>query len=163
MPVVLQDSIPAGTSYVGGSAAASNSYSFTANPTILYSTDNGSNWTTTEPSPASNTPDIQWWLDVAMPVDGEATVTFQVDVDNPYTEPSPFINNTAGLSFGAATPFVEDSAITMIQGSNSIGDLVWHIPYFRAVAATSLDGRVALRVGGGVLRLERGEARVALL
>ena len=60
-----------------------------------------------------------------MPINGQATVTFQVDIDDPYLEASPFINNTAGLSFGAAAPFVEDSAITMIQGSNTIGDTVW--------------------------------------
>lgn len=124
-PLVVQDSIPAGTLYVSGSAAISNTLpSGVSRYTVLYST-NGTTWSETEPSPASTVTDIQWWLSDALEVAAAGTVTFSVTVDDPYTEPSPVVENVAGLSFGNTAPFLEDDASTLILGLNALGDTVF--------------------------------------
>ncbi|WP_420631305.1 SdrD B-like domain-containing protein [Candidatus Leptofilum sp.] len=127
MPLVLRDSIPVSTTYVSGSAEAT--FSHTGNgATILYSTDNGATWSATEPIPASNVTDIQWWLNDALPAGESGSAAFSVQVDAAYNPPSAsstYVENTGEVGFGDALPFAEDDAITMILGSNEIGDLVW--------------------------------------
>lgn len=125
-PLVVQDSIPAGTYYVAGSAAISNTLpSGVSAYTVLYSTNNGTSWTETEPAVATNVTDLQWWLSDALPVAAAGTVTFSVKVDNPYNEPDYVVLNVAGLSFGNTAPFLEDDAVTLILGLNYLGDTVF--------------------------------------
>jgi uncharacterized repeat protein (TIGR01451 family) len=128
MPLVLSDTIRPGTTYQAGSAALTLGYTPGGAPgySILFSTNNGLTWSTTEPAPASVTT-IQWWLTDAMPSGptGWARATHRVTVNNPYTQPSPLITNWAGLGFGNAAPFLKDPAVNMVQGNNSIGDFVW--------------------------------------
>ena len=51
-------------------------------------------------------------------------VTFSATL--PVTAPNPpFVENCAGGSFADAAAFATDCTVTMIQGSNEIGDFVW--------------------------------------
>lgn len=126
MPVVIQDAIPTGTIYVAGTAALDNSL-----PTgvtayeIRYSTDNGTTWTTTEPDIASDVTDIQWWLSDVMDPLTSGTVTFSVNISDPYLFGSQPVLNIAGLSFGGGVPFLEDDAITFIPGEHIISGTVF--------------------------------------
>ncbi|MDJ0756510.1 MAG: SdrD B-like domain-containing protein [Ardenticatenaceae bacterium] len=123
IPLVVQDSIPAGTTYVANSAAAGNVLPAGVTAyNILYSTDNGQTWSATQPAAASVT-DLQWWLDAPLASGAGGTVTFDVTVPSSY--PDPTVPNTGGLSFGNAATFLEDDTVTLVPGSNSIGDTVW--------------------------------------
>ncbi len=123
VPLVVQDSIPTGTTYVAGSAAISNTLPTGATAyTIRYSHDHGATWANTE-GLASTVTDIQWWLDATLGAGAGAHVSFQVTVPNGYT--SPVVDNTGALSFGAAAPFAEDTATTRVLGANSLGDSVF--------------------------------------
>ena len=123
MPLVISDSIPAGATYVAGSAATGNVLpSGVTEYIIFYSTNNATSWTQTEPSPASDVTDIQWWLSDPLEVDANGAVTFEVEVDDPAP---PLIYNVAGLSFGNTVPFAEDDATTLILGDNLISGTVF--------------------------------------
>jgi uncharacterized repeat protein (TIGR01451 family) len=126
VPLVVQDAIPAGTTYVEGSADAANilpagvdSYQ------IFYSTDNGGTWTNDEPVPASSVTDIQWWLSNPLAASESGTVTFSVQISNPYTQGGAPVLNIAGLSFGNTLPFLEDDAITLLNGTLNISGTVF--------------------------------------
>jgi uncharacterized repeat protein (TIGR01451 family) len=121
MPVIIQDSIPTGTVYLAGTAAAGNTLpTGVTSYTILYSTDNGASWVTTEPAAASVT-DIEWWLSDAIPALATGTVTFSVTASGTPT----VIPNTAGLAFGPGDPTLEDDALTIVTGTNSITGTVF--------------------------------------
>ncbi len=124
MPIVLVDTIPSNASYVAGSASTTLGYSPSTAASILFSTDGGQSWATTEPVPASGVTDIQWWLSDALPSTGTVTGSFDVTVDSPFSGP-PFVENTGGTSFGGAPAFLEDSAVTLVLGTNTVGDTVW--------------------------------------
>lgn len=121
MPLVLRDSIPTGTSYAAGSAGSSVAC---CGVTILYSTNGGTSWTSTEPATASNVTDIQWRFQDPFPAGATGTVDFSVVVDNPYSG-DPVILNTGYASFGDASPFAEDDAAIPVAGGNAIGDTVF--------------------------------------
>ena len=126
VPVVLQDSVPSGTSYAVGSAAAGNTLpAGVTSYAVLYSTDKGTTWQSAEPVPAGSVTDLQWWLSDPLQPGAEGVVTFAVTVDDPYPSQSPLVVNTAGLSFGNSTPVIEDDASTLVLGDNSLGDLVF--------------------------------------
>ena len=91
--------------------------------TPLYSTDNRLTWTATEPSPASAVTNIQWWLKNAITAGQTATITFDVLIDAGYAGPS--ILNNSGISIGNNDPFLEDDALTLLTGINSIDVLVF--------------------------------------
>ena len=124
MPLVFKDSVPAGTSYVGGTASITLGYAPSNPAFLLYSTDNGATWSPTEPVPANTVTDIQWWLADPLPAGGSATADFDLLVDNPYGG-SPFVENRGEIGLGGASPMAEDSAVTLILGTYSIGDTVW--------------------------------------
>ena len=65
LPVVVSDSIPAGTTYKAGSADYSLGFAPNNGVRIIYSTDDRATWTSTEP-PAALVTDIQWWLSDAL-------------------------------------------------------------------------------------------------
>jgi uncharacterized repeat protein (TIGR01451 family) len=122
LPIVIQDSIPEGTTYVGGSAADGNTLpAGVTTYTILYSTNNGTAWTTTEPTPA-NVTDIQWWLSHELAGGAGGTVTFSVTAD---TGSGPIFYNVAGIGLGNAQPFATDDALTFAGGNNSISGTVF--------------------------------------
>ncbi|MCI5223634.1 MAG: hypothetical protein D3924_13425, partial [Candidatus Electrothrix sp. AR4] len=127
-PVVTRESIPSGTEYLAGSAKFISNGTTTKTGKILYSTNNGVSWTTVEPSPANTVTNIEWWLDEALTSDdavGENTVKveFQVSVPVSYTEP--YVSNTGCAAFGTGPCFDEDTAVTLVQGSNQITGFIW--------------------------------------
>jgi uncharacterized repeat protein (TIGR01451 family) len=126
IPLVVQDAIPAGTTYVGGTAAAGNTLpSGVDSYQLFYSTDGGNTWTNAQPSPASAVTHLQWWLSDPLLAGEGGSITFAVTVNSPYTRTSPIIPNTAGLSFGNTPPFITDDAETRVLGDNSVGDTVF--------------------------------------
>ena len=126
LPLVVQDSIPTGTLYVAGSASPSNVLpAGVSSYTVYYSTNHGLMWSLTEPVPATNVTDVQWWLSDPLPPGGTGTVRFGVTVKNPWPYPSPIVTNTVGLSFGNTAPFLWAGAQTLLLGNNALGDLVW--------------------------------------
>ncbi|MFQ5448202.1 MAG: SdrD B-like domain-containing protein, partial [Saprospiraceae bacterium] len=116
--IVLQDSIPANTQYVAGSAAAGNTLPAGTTADILYSTNNGISWDKTEPSPASSVTNVQWWLD--QPLNAGDSVTVSIDVMISPTYPNVVLKNSGTVSFGNAAPFLTEDAETVIDGSYSI-------------------------------------------
>ncbi|HEX7829487.1 MAG TPA: SdrD B-like domain-containing protein, partial [Thermoanaerobaculia bacterium] len=177
VPLVVTDAIPAGTTYVAGSADDSPNTNLTE-PTgtgsytqdytdidgnvdtcainytitssqwvILYSTNGGTSWTTTEPAPASVT-NIKWLLMTSMTTDGghngtaclandgiaDATletslppgknmaVRFQVTVNS---TGGPVVCNTAGLTFGGSASSTTAQDCTVITGNNSLSGNVF--------------------------------------
>ncbi len=120
VPIVISDAIPGGTTFKAGSmSTTSGSYSFRK----LYSTDNGATWVTTEPTPASSVTDIQWWMNEPLAASDNASVTFQVEVASGTV--GALVHNIAGVSIANNPPLDEDDAITLIAGTNSIGDTVF--------------------------------------
>ena len=119
MPVVISDSIPPGTVYVAGSAT----HTFTSTGVIiLYSTDYGVTWTSTEP-PASQVTTLQWWLTDTLKPGDSGRVLFNATV--PATTTATYIENCAGAGFGDSAAFGGDCVTTLISGANKIGDTVW--------------------------------------
>jgi len=119
VPLVYSDTIPAGLVYVAGSAT----HTFTSTGVIiLYSTDSGLNWISTEP-PASQVTTIQWWLTDTLKSGESGTVLFNATV--PVTYPTSYVENCAGASFDGGEAFADDCALTLVQGTNRIGDMVW--------------------------------------
>lgn len=123
---MVQDAIPAGTTYVGGTAAAGNTLpTGVASYQVFYSVDGGNSWTNAQPSPASAVTHLRWWLSDPLQAGAGGTVAFGVSINNPYTRTSPIIPNTAGLSFGNTPPFMTDDAETRVLGGCSVGDTVY--------------------------------------
>jgi len=125
MPLVVADKIPAGTSYVAGSAGYVLGYSPNSGARILFSADGGVTWSSSEPADPATVTDLAFWLKDALPAGGTGTSSFEVLVDSPFMG-LPFIENTGSLRFGDGAPFREDETVTLVQGSNSIGDLVFY-------------------------------------
>ncbi len=125
VPLVVTDSIPANTTYVAASAQITLGYTPNTPALILYSTDGRLTWTATEPGDPATVTDLRWWLRDPLPASGSVTPSFEVQVDSPFSG-LPFIDNEAELGFGEAPPFARDSTVSLVTGSNSIGDVVWH-------------------------------------
>jgi uncharacterized repeat protein (TIGR01451 family) len=103
--VVLDEAIPANTTYVAGSAGC------TAYPCIkLFSTDNATTWTATEPPPSSINK-IKWYINAQIPSGGSGTVYFQTRVDDG-TPSCIHICNTARVSIDDGDELVSSTACT---------------------------------------------------
>jgi protocatechuate 3,4-dioxygenase beta subunit len=155
MPFTLQDTLPDGLSYICGSASASLAFTpdpDTDDYTLLYSKDSGLTWSATQTAlwPECATPGtattqvsagpnnriiIQWRLNAPLPARPASGVntstgvaTFQARVPTNFVNSggSPFIENTACANLGGATANLDcGTAVTTVQGPNSIGDTVW--------------------------------------
>ncbi|MCI5190573.1 MAG: hypothetical protein D3905_12475, partial [Candidatus Electrothrix sp. AS4_5] len=130
VPVVARDSIPEGTVYVLGTADfIPNADGVKKNGTVLFSSDNGISWSSTEPSDPATVTDIEWWLDESLTSDdsvgeNKMRVEFRVTVPKAtYTEP--YVSNVGCAAFGAGPCFDEDDAKTFIEGENTIEGYVW--------------------------------------
>ncbi|MBL4659474.1 MAG: hypothetical protein JKY19_03890, partial [Alcanivoracaceae bacterium] len=123
-PLVFHDAIPTGTQYLSGSAAAGNTLPAGVNVNVLYSTDDGTTWSTTEPALATDTTDLQWWLDAPLAIGSIATVTFTTTV--PVSYPDLFVKNDASLGFGSSNSFAFDDVTVFIEGTLSISGTVYH-------------------------------------
>lgn len=123
MPVVMESDIPAGTEYVAGSAALNNTLPGGITATILYSTDGGLTWTTTEPATASTVTNIQWWMSDAILDTEVVDVTFTTTIPSGY--PSATVTNIGNVKLGGGAPFLEDNHTVLIEGINSISGTVF--------------------------------------
>lgn len=129
IPLVIRDSIPDGVDYVAGSAQfVSNDSGVTQSGTILYSTDDGATWSSTEPAAPETVTDIEWRMDTPLTSDDSAgantmKVEFQATVPGTYTEP--FVSNTGCAAIGSGPCFDEDEAVTLIEGDKTISGTVF--------------------------------------
>jgi uncharacterized repeat protein (TIGR01451 family) len=121
VPLVIRDSIPAGTKYVGGTATASFGC---CGVTILYSTDNGVSWSSTQPGTPALVTNLMWRLQSPVPAGASGTVGFGVTVNSPYSG-NPVIVNTAAASFGDSSPFLQATASLPVLGTARIGDTIF--------------------------------------
>ncbi len=126
LPLVISDAIPTGTSYVAGSATTSNVTmpSGTSIARVLFSTNNGSSWTATEPAPASVT-NIQWWFSAALQPAPNNTGNVRFSVTAPTVAGTAVIPNTGGASYGNVPPFISSTVTTLVQGPNSLSGNVF--------------------------------------
>ncbi|MFZ9090876.1 MAG: SdrD B-like domain-containing protein, partial [Planctomycetaceae bacterium] len=122
LPPVIEDAIPAGTVYVADSAAGTLVPSGTE-VTVLFSTDNGSTWTRTEPADASTVTNLQWWLSDDLPAGQRFTVQFSAQIPTDYA--SPILENCAELSVAALQAAFQSCDSTELPGTQNIGDTVF--------------------------------------
>ncbi len=123
IPLIIEDTIPSGTNFIAGSAAADNTLpTGVSGYTLMYSTDGGDTWTTTEPAPGSLTK-VRWLLDSPLQPGAAGTVRFKVVVPGTYN--MPFVCNGANANFGGGSAFAEAYDCSQLPGPNSIGDIVW--------------------------------------
>ena len=150
--LVISDTVPDGMTYIANSASDNNTIPSGNSVSIRHSTDSGTTWTDGDlgTNTASTSPNnlvmIEWWLDDPLERAGtgnnSGSVTFAANL--PSTAPSPaFIENCAGGSFADADPFAESCTVTMISGSNTIGDFVWwdaNSDGFQDTGESGIDG-----------------------
>ena len=138
---MVEDTVPDDLQYICGSASAQTSLSGSNTATIYYSNDSGATWSTSEPgcpgNPVSAAPNslymIRWKLDNPIPTSPNPgssgnTAGFQALAPTNYINNGgdPFIENCAEAKFGTSSPaFAEACAVTMVEGTASIGDFVW--------------------------------------
>lgn len=155
MPFTIQDTVPDGLSYVCGSASASLEFTPDPDNDdyiLLYSKDSGLTWSASEAAlwPECSVPGtpttqvsagpnnrivLQWRLVAPLPrrpASGPNTstgiATFQARVPSNFVNNggSPFIENTACASLGGSSTNLDcGTAVTSVQGPNSIGDNIW--------------------------------------
>jgi SdrD B-like protein/GEVED domain-containing protein/type IX secretion system substrate protein len=123
MPIVMETDIPNGTEYVAGSAALNNTLPSGITATILYSTDGGSIWSTSEPLTPADVTNIQWWMSDVIPDAGVVDVTFQSFIPLVYSDPT--LTNNGSVSLGGGTSFLEDDHSVLVEGLNSISGTVY--------------------------------------
>ncbi len=129
MPLVISDTVPDGMQLA---AAATYYLNFSPNSgmTVRYSTNSGLTWSETAPVGQTSTwPNnkiiIQWWMKDPLPAGSTGNyVRYRATVPSGYSG-SPFIENTACIGLGDASPFACDTALTIVQGTGTIGDYVW--------------------------------------
>lgn len=123
-PLVFNDTVPAGLEYVSGSAVAGFSTTQAGLGVVVrYSTDNGVTWTTSEPVPATDVTDIQWWLDDSLEAGNTVTVSFESVVPLTYT--GLVVDNEACLSFGSSDSFDCDDEDVFVEGTLTISGTVF--------------------------------------
>ncbi len=131
LPFVVEDGIPSQLVYLAGSAAAANTVPAGRTLTISWSSDNGTTWTTTEPSAASVTR-IRWALYGGALAPGTTlTVGFQATVPGNYS--STFIDNTGIIRIGTTGTLATSTVRTLLSGNNSLGDQVWRDDNYNSV------------------------------
>jgi uncharacterized repeat protein (TIGR01451 family) len=121
VPLVIRDAIPTGTKYAGGTATASFAC---CGVSVLYSTDNGVTWSSTQPGTPSLVTNLMWRLQAPLPAGASGTVGFGVTVNSPYSG-DPVILNTAKASFGDAAAYLQASAAIPVLGTARIGDTIF--------------------------------------
>ncbi|HQK12556.1 MAG TPA: SdrD B-like domain-containing protein [Anaerolineae bacterium] len=138
-PFTIEDTVPTGLEYVGGSVSVTLNYTPISSPgyTILFSTDSGVTWSTTDPGNVTSTSPnslvkIRWVLNDPLPkktgvTAPGGTASFQAKVPSGYITGggTPFIENCAQAKLGDAPAMTEACTTTMVRGTNSIGDFIW--------------------------------------
>jgi uncharacterized repeat protein (TIGR01451 family) len=111
--VVIEDAIPAGTTYVSGSAACG-----TLACQIVFSIDGGTGYSSIEPTDPASISHIRWLIDEPVIGGTDDTVTFQTTVD---AGTSGFVLNEAGVTIGGQAPsFAEASTNACIGGCSEL-------------------------------------------
>jgi len=98
--VIIDEAVPADTTYVAGSATCAGFSCLK-----YYSTDNGATWNQTEPVPASSVNKLKWYINQTIPAHSSGTVSFQSKVN-------------CGVP---GTPVICNSASAQIDNGASIG------------------------------------------
>ncbi|MFK7776201.1 MAG: SdrD B-like domain-containing protein [Saprospiraceae bacterium] len=142
MPVVMETDIPTGTEYVSGSASINNTLPSGISATVLYSTDDGVLWTTTEPVTASTVTNIQWWMSDEIADTEVVDVTFQTTIPIGYSDPT--VTNNGSVKLGGGAAFLEDDHTLLVEGVNSIAGTV-----FEDDGAGSTSGNKVHNTGDG--------------
>ncbi|MFM1770300.1 MAG: hypothetical protein RJA22_2829, partial [Verrucomicrobiota bacterium] len=123
LPFTMEDSIPSGTTYVAGSATVSNVVPSDRLLTAYYSTNQGTDWSTTEPS-ASQVTTLRWVLyGGGLSPGSNVTARFQITVAAGY--PSITLTNTGYFKEGPVGEIGHDTVVSPVAGINSVGDRVW--------------------------------------
>ncbi|MCA9168668.1 MAG: hypothetical protein KDB23_13430 [Planctomycetales bacterium] len=120
-PAVISDSIPSGTQYVTGTADDNMSLPPGMTALILYSTDNGDSWTTTDTGAA--TTNLQWWLSEPLDPAESATVHFQTFIPATFTQSQ--LYNEGGVGLGSTDPIYVDSVNSLVAGTLSISGKIF--------------------------------------
>ncbi len=123
LPLVFQDTVPTSLVYVAGSATSVfNTAPSGQTYTVYWSTNGGTSWVTTEPTPASVTT-IRWIMSGSLARTQSAVVQFQATLPSNYAGAA--VNNTACLKTGTEIDFACDTTTSRVTGINSLGDFVW--------------------------------------
>ncbi|MFM7164228.1 MAG: SdrD B-like domain-containing protein, partial [Planctomycetaceae bacterium] len=136
LPAVIEDSVPANTTYKAGSAAAID-IPTGATATVYYSTNNRTSWTKTEPAwtdtngnskqdpGEGSVTDIRWVLNKSL-LNDSFEVTFSVLVPSNYSSTTgPTIVNTGTTGLLNGTPILTDTHTVLVSGSLSLGDTIF--------------------------------------
>ncbi len=121
-PLVINNTVPVGTTYVAGSAASSNTFPVGVGVTILYSSNNGSSWETSEP-PANTVTDVSYVLNNPLPASATAVVKITVDVPSTFSAVQYCGEASVGLGF--SDPFIAGQSCSFVPGINSLSGIVW--------------------------------------
>jgi uncharacterized repeat protein (TIGR01451 family) len=124
LPLVIEDPIPVGLTYVAGSAALANIAPAGRTIAASYSTDGGATWSNVEPLSAGSVNRLRWTLVGGGLLPGSSMqVSFAATIPNP---PGSFTyDNVATSSLGGIGELARDDASVKVSGINSVGDFVW--------------------------------------
>lgn len=122
LPLVFTATIPDSTTYTSGSAEMENALPSGTEVTILYSTDEGTTWTTTEP-PVEEITTIQWWLDSPLNPNDSLKVNFDITLRPGYE--NPLVTTTTSVSIGNNDPIAENDLTALVNGDYAIDVVVF--------------------------------------
>ena len=124
LPLVIEDPIPAGLSYVEGSATLANSAPPGRGLQVSYSADGGATWLNSDSGIAATINRLRWTLTGGALLPGSSiAVSFAATIPNP---PGSFTyENIAVANLGGIGELARDDAQVKVSGINSLGDLVW--------------------------------------
>lgn len=158
MPLTFYEPVPVGLQYIAGSASTNvtmTNYTTPQSAIVLFSTDGGAVWTTTDPgnytsSSTSNQLVIRWQFvnAITSPATGSpvtGTVTFNATVPVAYT--GKVVSNTTCMKLGNASCIVEDTHNTLVLGAYSISGTVFCDDGSQYTASGACSGTTS----GGVL------------
>jgi len=129
VPLVIEDAIPSGTTYVAASAALTPPTGVTNYDITFYNATTGL-WYTNE-ADAGTVARIRWILLDEVPGDcsgasNSGVATFSVNVPSNYlTSNPPVVYNTGEAKFDSGPAFLEDTATTLITGIYSLSGTVY--------------------------------------
>ena len=122
LPLVFTATIPDSTTYIAGTAETNNTLPTNTDVTILYSTDEGTTWTTTQP-PVAEITTIQWWLDSSLNPKDSTKVNFEVTLRPAYNDP--IVTTTTTVSIGNNDPIAENDLTVLVNGEYAIDVVVF--------------------------------------
>ena len=121
--IVVEQEIPEGTVFVSNSAEDNNNPPAGSDIEILYSTDDGNTWQSTEPLLVTEVTSIQWWLDESL--DSEESFTVNYDVVILPTFSDPVLISEASVSTGNSVSFESDDSKTILDGTYILTDVIF--------------------------------------